>query len=70
MQNRAARIITGKSYDVKRNDILQELCWQVFLIVLFTACNILINEINVLLICEKTLCVKNKVLSCSTFFIF
>ena len=27
----------------------------------------LVNEINVLLICLKTLCVKNKVLSCSTF---
>ena len=25
------------------------------------------NEVNVLLICLKTLCVKNKVLSCSTF---
>ena len=39
----------------------------VFLIALFTACNILINEIGVLLICLKTVCVKNKVLSCSTF---
>ena len=38
-----------------------------FLIALFTACNILINEINVLLIYLKTLCVRNKVLSCSTF---
>ena len=38
-----------------------------FLIALFTACNILINGINGLQICLKTLCVKNKVLSCSTF---
>ena len=40
--------------------------FQVFLIALFTTCNIIINEIHVLLICLKTLCVKNKVLSCST----
>ena len=39
----------------------------VLLIALFTAGNILINEINISLICLKTLCVKNKVLSCSTF---
>ena len=31
-----------------------------FPIALFTACNIFINEINVLLICLKTLCVENK----------
>ena len=28
MQNRAARVITGKSYDVRSKDILQELSWQ------------------------------------------
>ena len=33
----------------------------------FTAYNILVNEITVSLICLKTLCVKNKVLLCSTF---
>ena len=44
-----------------------ELVLAVFLITLFTACNILIDEIDVLLICLKTLCVKNKVLSGSNF---
>ena len=28
MQNRTARVITGKSYDVRSKDILQELRWQ------------------------------------------
>ena len=28
MQNRAARVITGKSHDVRSKDILQELSWQ------------------------------------------
>ena len=28
MQSRAARVITGKSYDVRSKDILQELSWQ------------------------------------------
>ena len=28
MQNRASRVITGKSYDVRSKDILQELSWQ------------------------------------------
>ena len=28
MRNRAARVITGKSYDVRSKDILQELSWQ------------------------------------------
>ena len=28
MKSRAARVITGKSYDVRSMDILQELSWQ------------------------------------------
>ena len=28
LQNRAARVITGKSYDVRSKDILEELSWQ------------------------------------------
>ena len=28
MQNRAARVITGKSYEVRSDDILRELNWQ------------------------------------------
>ena len=28
MQNRAARVITGKSYEVRSDDILRELSWQ------------------------------------------
>ena len=39
----------------------------VFLIALFTACNILINETNVLLICLKILCLKNVMFN---FFVF
>ena len=35
-----------------------------YIIALFTACNILIHEINVLLICLKTLCLKNVQLFC------
>ena len=32
LQNRAARVITGKSYDVRSGDILKELCWQPLII--------------------------------------
>ncbi len=28
LQNRAARVITGKSYDIRSKDILEELSWQ------------------------------------------
>ena len=28
MQNRAARVITGRSYEVRSETILQDLCWQ------------------------------------------
>ena len=28
LQNRASRVITGKSYDVRSKDILEELSWQ------------------------------------------
>ena len=28
LQNRAARVITGKSYDVRSRDILKEICWR------------------------------------------
>ena len=45
---------------VRKNPYSDRGFFPVFLIATFTAYNVLINEINVLLICLKTLCVEKK----------